>query len=65
MYTEVDGLTSSLFLREVREQDSGFYSCKVGSSSSAVILLTVILGITFPDLEPVQKCSLEQRCTIR
>ena len=33
--------------------------------SRAVILLSVILGITFPNLELVQKCSLGARCTIR
>ena len=41
LFTEEEELTSSLFLKSVRPSDSGYYSCKAGSSQ-AVIFLTVI-----------------------
>ena len=41
LFTEEEELTSSLFLKSVRPSDSGYYSCKAGTSQ-AVIFLTVI-----------------------
>ena len=41
LFTEEEDLSSSLFLKTVRESDSGYYSCKAGTSQ-AVIFLSVI-----------------------
>ena len=41
LFTEEEELTSSLFLKSVRPSDSGYYSCKAGTSQ-AIIFLTVI-----------------------
>ena len=41
VYTETDRTTSSLFLKDIQESDSGYYSCKSGDEK-AIILLSVI-----------------------
>jgi len=64
VYTETDRTTSSLFLKDIQESDSGYYSCKSGDEK-AIILLSVIVGITFPVLDTDQKCSLHSVCTIK
>ena len=47
IYTEANGITSSLFLREVREQDSGYYSCKVGHFWWCFVALDIIFNFNY------------------
>ena len=41
IYAEEEGLSSSLFIKDIRLEDSGYYSCKSGGVQ-AVVFLNVI-----------------------
>ena len=41
IYAEEDGLSSSLFIKDIRESDDGYYSCQAGGGQ-AVVQLKVI-----------------------
>ena len=41
IYAEEDDLSSSLFLNDIRVEDSGYYSCQAGGGQ-AVVFLDVI-----------------------
>ena len=47
IYAEEEDLSSSLFIKDIRVEDSGYYSCKSGGVQ-AVVFLDVIGELTLP-----------------